>query len=115
MKPQFMIAAPASGSGKSTFMLGLLHTLREQGIKVQPFKCGADHIETLHHTIIAEQDSINLDLGLASRTHLQYIYNKYGEHADVCITEGTMGLYDGYRRMQGSCAEIAQLLNLPVI
>ena len=115
MKPQFMIAAPASGSGKTTFTLGLLHALHKRGVKVQPFKCGADYIDTQYHTIVSERESVNLDLGLASRTHIQYIYNKYGEHADVCITEGVMGLYDGYRRMQGSCAEIAKILNIPVI
>ena len=112
MKPQFMIAAPVSGSGKTTFTLGLLHALHKRGVKVQPFKCGADYIDTQYHTIVSERESVNLDLGLASRTHIQYIYNKYGEHADVCITEGVMGLYDGYRRMQGSCAEIAKILNL---
>lgn len=115
MKPQFMIAAPVSGSGKTTFTLGLLHALHKRGVKVQPFKCGADYIDIQYHTIVSERESVNLDLGLASRTHIQYIYNKYGEHADVCITEGVMGLYDGYRRMQGSCAEIAKILNIPVI
>lgn len=115
MKPQFMIAAPASGSGKTTFMLGMLHALQKRGMKVQPFKCGADCIDTQYHSIVAERDSINLDLGLASRTHIQYLYNRYGEQADVCATEGVMGLYDGYRRMQGSCAEIAHTLNIPVL
>lgn len=115
MKPQFMIAAPISGSGKTTFMLGLLHALQQRGMRVQPFKCGPDCIDTQYHAVVTEHDSVNLDLGLASRTHLQYVYNRYGEQADVCATEGVMGLYDGYRRMQGSSAEIAKILNTPVL
>lgn len=115
MKPQFMIAAPSSGSGKTTLMLGLLYALQKRGVKVQPFKCGADSIDTQYHIMAAELESVNLDLGLTSRTHLQYIYNHHGEQADACVIEGTMGLYDGYRRMQGSCAEIALTLNIPVL
>lgn len=115
MKPQFMIAAPTSGSGKTIFMMGLLHILQKRGMKVQPFKCGADCIDPLYHSIITGNDSINLDLSLASRTHIQSLYNRYGEQADLCITEGVMGLYDGYRRMQGSCAEIAHILNIPIL
>ena len=52
---------------------------------------------------------------MASRTHVQHIYNKYGEGADVCVAEGVMGLFDGYSRMEGSSAEISQLLGIPVI
>ena len=52
---------------------------------------------------------------MASSTHVQYVYNRYGEKADVCVAEGMMGLYDGYYQMKGSCAEIAGLLNIPVV
>mgnify|MGYP002232968426 CR=1 FL=1 len=52
---------------------------------------------------------------MASNTHVQHLYNKYGDGADVCVTEGVMGLFDGYQRMQGSSAEIARLLNIPVV
>ena len=52
---------------------------------------------------------------MSSHSHVQFLYNKYGEQADVCVTEGVGGLFDGYRRMQGSSAEMAQLLNLPIV
>lgn len=58
---------------------------------------------------------MNLDTWMASNTHVQHLYNKYGDGADVCVTEGVMGLFDGYQRMQGSSAEIARLLNIPVV
>lgn len=115
MKPQLLIGAATSGSGKTTFTMGLLRALKRRGLRVQPFKCGPDYIDTQFHTLAADNDSVNLDTWMASDTHVQHLYNKYGEKADICITEGVMGLFDGYRRMQGSSAEIARLLNVPVV
>ncbi len=115
MKPQLLIGAATSGSGKTTFTMGLLRALKKRGLQVQPFKCGPDYIDTQFHTLAADNESVNLDTWMASDTHVQHLYNKYGEKADVCVTEGVMGLFDGYRRMQGSSAEIAQLLNIPVV
>ena len=115
MKSQFLIASVGSGGGKTTFMLGLLRALQKKKVKVQPFKCGPDCIDTQYHKLISNSDSINLDTRLASSNHIQYIYNTYGERADVCIVEGSTGLFDGYRKEQGSNAEIARLLHIPVI
>ncbi len=115
MKPQLLIGAASSGSGKTTFTMGLLRALKKRGLQVQPFKCGPDYIDTQYHTLAAGYESVNLDTWLASGTHVQHLYDKYGENADVCITEGAMGLFDGYRRMQGSSAEIARLLDVPVV
>jgi cobyrinic acid a,c-diamide synthase len=115
MKPQFLISATTANSGKTLFTMGLLRALKKRGLKVQPYKCGPDFIDSQHLSIAADNESVNLDTWLSSSTHVQHIYNKYGEQADVCITEGTGGLFDGYRRMQGSSAEMAGLLNLPII
>ncbi len=115
MKPQLLIGAATSGSGKTTFTMGLLRALKKRGMRVQPFKCGPDYIDTQFHTLAADRESVNLDTWMASRTHVQHIYNKYGEGADVCVAEGVMGLFDGYSRMEGSSAEISQLLGIPVI
>lgn len=115
MKPQLLIGSATSGSGKTTFTLGLLRALKKRGLRVQPFKCGPDYIDPQFHALAADNESVNLDTWMASATHVQHLYNKYGEKADVCITEGVMGLFDGYRRMQGSSAEIARLLNVPVV
>lgn len=115
MKPQLLISAATAGSGKTIFAIGLLRALKRRGLKVQPYKCGPDFIDAQHLSIGADTDSVNLDVWLSSRTHVQYIYNKYGEKAEICLTEGAGGLFDGYHRMQGSSAEMAQMLNLPVI
>lgn len=115
MKPQLLIASPVSGSGKTTFTLGLLRVLQQRGLRTQTFKCGTDCIDTQYHSIAAGYDSVNLDAWLASDSHIQSVYNKYAEKSDVCITEGSMGLFDGYNRMQGSNAHIARLLKIPVI
>lgn len=113
MKSRFLIAAPSSNSGKTTITLGLLRLLHNRGVHVQPFKCGPDYIDTKHHSLAAAANSINLDTFMMSATHVQSLYTKYS--ADVDIVEGVMGLFDGADRMKGSSAEIAMLLDLPVI
>ena len=115
MKPQFIIGAASSGSGKTTFTMGLLRTLAKRGMKVQPYKCGPDYIDTQFHSLASGQTSVNLDTWLASKEHVQSLYRWYGSEADACVVEGVMGLYDGHTRMEGSSAEIAALLDIPVI
>ena len=115
MKPQLLISAITAGSGKTLFTMGLLRALKKRGLKVQPYKCGPDFIDPQLLTIASDRESINLDIWMASHTHIQHLYNKYGEQADICITEGSGGLFDGYRRIQGSSAEMASVLNLPIV
>lgn len=115
MKPQLLIGALNSGSGKTTFTMGLLRSLQRQGLQVQPFKCGPDYIDTMFHSMATGNESVNLDTWLASKDHVSKIYRKYGNPADVCVIEGVMGLFDGYEKMKGSSAEIAMLLDVPVI
>lgn len=114
-KVQFLIGAASSGSGKTTLTLGLLRALRNQGLQVQPFKCGPDYLDTKHHAAAAGRESLNLDSFMASSEHIQNIYTRYTQEADLSIVEGVMGLFDGYDKMQGSSAEIADILGLPVI
>lgn len=113
MKPQILIGAPASGSGKTTFTVGLLRALHRRCLKVQPFKCGPDYIDPIFHTRAAGRDSVNLDTWLME--DVGSLYSTYGREADVCVTEGVMGLFDGYDRSSGSSAEIAQMLHIPVV
>lgn len=113
--PQFLIAAPTSGSGKTTISRGLMALLVKKGLKVQPFKCGPDYIDTKYHAVVCGCPSINLDTFMASKEHVRKLYARYAAHADVCIAEGMMGMFDGYDRDRGSSAEIAKLLNLPVV
>lgn len=113
--PQFLIAAPASGSGKTTVSRGLMALLVRKGFKVQPFKCGPDYIDTKYHTAVCHRSSINLDTFMGSEWHVKDIYARYSADADVVIAEGMMGMFDGYDRSRGSSAEIAELLRLPVV
>ena len=115
MKTAFMIAAPTSGSGKTTIARGLMALLTAKGYKVQPFKCGPDYIDTKFHEAVCGRPSINLDTFMASKEHVRELFWLYGEDADICIVEGMMGLFDGYDRDLGSSAEIAATLGVPVV
>ena len=110
-----MIAAPSSGSGKTTIARGLMAFFTEKGKSVQPFKCGPDYIDTKFHEIVCGRPSINLDTFMASPHHVQELFAHYGKDADVCVVEGMMGLFDGYDRDLGSSSEIARTLGLPVV
>jgi len=112
---QLLIGAATSGSGKTTFTMGLLRALTRRGLKVQPFKCGPDYIDTQFHSIAAGRESVNLDTWMASPEHVRQVYAHYYEGADAAVIEGVMGLFDGYDRMRGSSAEIAALLDVPVV
>jgi len=115
MKPQFLIAAAHSGAGKTTVTLGILRALSNQGLAVQPFKCGPDYLDTKLHTIASRKQSINLDRFMMGDAHIKELYADYLYKADVVVTEGVMGLFDGSIKMEGSSADIALLLNIPVI
>src|SRR5580692_10914722 len=106
MISQFLISAPYSNAGKTTVTLGLLRALRRKGLTVQPFKCGPDYIDPIHHRTASGRNSINLDRYMMSDAYIRELYEGYGSAAEVCITEGVMGLYDGSRKMEGSSADI---------
>ena len=111
----FLIAAPNSGSGKTTIARGLMALFNLKGYRVQPFKCGPDYIDTKFHAAVCGRASINLDTFMATPEHVRDLYDRYGKDADVCVVEGMMGLFDGYDRDRGSSAEIARVLDLPVV
>lgn len=113
--PQFLIAAPTSGSGKTTVSRGLMALLTKKGLAVQPFKCGPDYIDTKYHAAVCGRPSVNLDTFMASDEHVRQLYAHYAADADVAIAEGMMGMFDGYARDRGSSAGIAQLLDIPVV
>ncbi len=111
----FVIAAAASGSGKTTLSLGLMRALSRRGIDVQPFKCGPDYIDTQFHSLATGNISVNLDTFLSSEQHAKDLFHHYSTDKDVAIVEGVMGMFDGYQKMKGSSADMARILNLPVI
>ena len=110
-----MIAAPNSGSGKTTVARGLMALFVRKGYMVQPFKCGPDYIDTKFHAAVCGRPSINLDTFMATPEHVRELFDRYGADADVCVVEGMMGLFDGYDRDKGSSVEIACVLDLPVV
>lgn len=115
IKSAFLIAAPTSGSGKTTIARGLMKLFTDKGYKVQPFKCGPDYIDTKFHTSVCDRPSINLDSFMATTEHIKELFLHYSKDADICIVEGMMGLYDGYDRELGSSYEIARILDIPVV
>ena len=110
-----MIAAPTSGSGKTTIARGLMALLTAEGYQVQPFKCGPDYIDTKFHEKVCGRPSINLDTFMATPEHVRQLFERYGADADVCIVEAMMGLFDGYDKERGSSYEIARILDLPIV
>ena len=114
-KATFLIAAPTSGSGKTTIARGLMALFCRKGYQVQPFKCGPDYIDTKFHEAVCGRPSINLDTFMASPEHVRELFFHYGADADICIVEGMMGLFDGYDRERGSSYEIARVLDIPVV
>jgi cobyrinic acid a,c-diamide synthase len=113
----FMVAGTASGVGKTTVALTLMAMLRERGLRVQPFKCGPDFLDSGHQTAICGRTSRNLDTWMLDNAANRAIFSNGMRNADVAIVEGMMGLYDGVDgdSEDGSAAQIAKLLALPVV
>jgi cobyrinic acid a,c-diamide synthase len=116
--PGLLISAPASGTGKTTVMLGLLRALREDGLVVQPYKSGPDYIDPAFHLAAAGRSSFNFDTWAMDAGLLNAVAGQ-SQGADICIAEGSMGLFDGVAtRGQtgfGSSAETAQAMGWPVV
>lgn len=110
-----LFAAPNSGSGKTTVVLGILSALRARNISIQPYKVGPDYIDTAYHQTICEKPAINLDAFLLNDQQLQTTFEKYN-HAQIAIIEGVMGLYDGIgTTSDASTASVAQAIHAPII
>jgi len=113
----FVIAGTSTGVGKTTVTAALIAALRARGLTIQPFKCGPDYIDPAHHAALAERPSYNLDTWMMSADTNRSIFRRASQHCDVAVVEGVMGLFDGVSGTseEGSTAEIAKLLGLPVI
>lgn len=118
MIPGLLIAAPASGTGKTTVMLGLLAALRERGLQVQSFKNGPDYIDPAFHRAASGRESFNLDTWAMPGEMLDGMLS-VAEGADLVLTEGSMGLFDGVAAPgatgNGAAAELAQRMGWPVV
>ncbi|WP_293055113.1 cobyrinate a,c-diamide synthase [Mycobacterium sp.] len=119
--PGVVIAAPASGTGKTTVATGLIGALRRAGHVVAPFKVGPDFIDPGYHAIAAGRVGRNLDPVLVGEQLIGPLYRHGAAGADVAVIEGVMGLFDGRIDPEGagpaagSTARVAALLGTPVV
>lgn len=116
--PGVLISAPASGTGKTTVMLGLLRALADEGLTVQPYKSGPDYIDPAFHRAAAGRASFNIDTWAMDGDLIAAVSGQ-SAGADIIVAEGSMGLYDGVAtRGQsgfGSSAETARTMGWPVV
>ena len=119
--PAIVIAAPSSGSGKTTVATGLMGAFRMAGRTVAPFKVGPDFIDPGYHALAAGRPGRNLDPVLVGDDMIGPLYRHGSDGTDLAVVEGVMGLFDGRidpnatGLARGSTAHVAGVLGAPVI
>ena len=109
--PALLIAAPASGQGKTTVTAALARLHARQGRRVMVFKCGPDFLDPQIHAFASGQPCQNLDLGMCGEADARWRLSAAAENADLILIEGVMGLFDG----TPSAADIAIRFGIPVM
>ncbi|WP_411085742.1 cobyrinate a,c-diamide synthase [Streptomyces sp. 061-3] len=115
--PRLVIAAPASGSGKTTVATGLMAAFTQRGLAVSPHKVGPDYIDPGYHSLATGRAGRNLDAYMCGPELVAPLFAHGARGCDLAIVEGVMGLYDGASG-QGelaSTAHVAKLLQAPVV
>jgi cobyrinic acid a,c-diamide synthase len=112
-----LVAAPASGTGKTSVSVGICATLRAQGFSVQAFKTGPDYLDPTWLESATGRPCPNLDAQMMGEDGVRESWAHWSRGADFCLIEGAMGLFDGADPAtdSGSSAEIARLLGIPVL
>ena len=112
-----LLAAPRSGSGKTTMACALLASLKRQGRTPCAFKCGPDYIDPLFHRAVLGVESHNLDLFFSSPETVRALYAQGAAGHGAAVCEGAMGFYDGLGGVTptASAWHLADTLGLPVL
>jgi cobyrinic acid a,c-diamide synthase len=118
--PRVVVAAPASGAGKTSVTTGLLAAFAQRGCVVSPHKVGPDYIDPGYHAVAAGRPSRSLDPWLVGEHRIAPLFLRgalFPRPADIAIVEGAMGLFDGASGRDGfaSTAHVARLLGAPVL
>jgi len=115
--PRIVIAAPQSGTGKTSLALALIASLKRRGFSIQTFKVGPDFLDPSYLTIASGRPCYNLDGWMTGREYVLELFHRTTQDADMAVIEGVMGLFDGAdpATSEGSTAEIAQWLEAPVL
>lgn len=114
---EFIVAAPSSGSGKTTMTCALLAALKKRGLNPCAFKCGPDYIDPMFHRSVLGVDSHNLDLYLSDADCVRALYKRYSAGYGAAVVEGVMGLYDGVGGTTDRAGtwDLARMLSLPIL
>lgn len=121
MIPTVLVAAPSSGSGKTTVVCALAAALRARGLDVRTFKAGPDYLDPTWHRVVTGRTSRNLDGWMTGRDGVRASFARGApggkDGGDIALIEGVMGLFDGRspRSLEGSGAELAKWLDVPVV
>ena len=114
--PRIMLAAPSSGSGKTTVSCAILQAFKNRGLNGVSFKCGPDYIDPMFHRQVLGIPSRNLDLFFAKEETIRFLLHKNSAGKDYAFIEGVMGYYDGIASSsQASSWHLAQATDTPVI
>ncbi|MFJ9943949.1 cobyrinate a,c-diamide synthase [Streptomyces erythrochromogenes] len=115
--PRLVIAAPSSGSGKTTVATGLMAAFAERGLAVSPHKAGPDYIDPGYHALATGRPGRNLDAFMCGPELVAPLFAHGAAGCDLAVVEGVMGLYDGAagRGELASTAQVAKLLRAPVV
>lgn len=114
---RIMIAAPKSGSGKTTITCALLQVLGEMGQPVAAYKCGPDYIDPMFHRQVIGVPSKNLDTFFTDEQMTRELFLAGRKEGELAVLEGVMGIFDGLGgiREEGSSYHLARVTKTPII